>query len=51
MCMRSSSVGTRVRGRVLQTASERVGFTGNYPVIDETPLTDESLEKDEDAKD
>jgi L-asparagine permease len=27
-------------------ARERVGFTGNYPVIAETPLMDEFLEKD-----
>jgi L-asparagine permease len=32
-------------------ARERVGFTGNYPVIAETPLMDEFLEKDaKDAK-
>jgi L-asparagine permease len=35
-----------VRGRVLEMAQERVGFTGNYPVIAETPLMDEFLEKD-----
>ncbi|MDT5185771.1 MAG: L-asparagine permease [Mycobacterium sp.] len=40
-----------VRGRVLEMARERVGFTGNYPVIAETPLMDEFLEKDaKDAK-
>jgi L-asparagine permease len=38
-----------VRGRVLEMARERVGITGNYPVIAETPLMDEFLEKD--AKD
>jgi L-asparagine permease len=38
-----------VRGRVLEMARERVGFTGNYPVIAETPLMDEFLERD--AKD
>jgi L-asparagine permease len=31
---------------VLAMAQERVGFTGNYPVIAETPLMDEFLEKD-----
>jgi L-asparagine permease len=35
-----------VRGRVLEMAQERVGFTGNYPVIAETPLMDEFLDKD-----
>jgi L-asparagine permease len=35
-----------VRGRVLAMAQERVGFTGNYPVIAETPLMDEFLDKD-----
>jgi len=36
----------RSAGRVLEMAQERVGFTGNYPVIAETPLMDEFLEKD-----
>jgi L-asparagine permease len=27
-------------------ARERIGYTGNYPVIAETPLMDEFLEKD-----
>ena len=35
-----------VRGRVLEMARERVGFTGNYPVIAETPLMDELLARD-----
>jgi L-asparagine permease len=35
-----------VRGRVLAMARERVGYTGNYPVVAETPLMDEFLEKD-----
>jgi L-asparagine permease len=35
-----------VRGRVLEMACERVGFTGNYPVIAETPLMDEFLARD-----
>jgi L-asparagine permease len=35
-----------VRGRVLEMARERVGFTGNYPVVAETPLMDEFLDKD-----
>jgi L-asparagine permease len=35
-----------VRGRVLEMARERVGYTGNYPVVAETPLMDEFLEKD-----
>jgi len=40
-----------IRGRVLEMARERVGFTGNYPVIAETPLMDEFLERDaKDAK-
>lgn len=34
-----------VRGRVLAIAQERVGFTGAYPVIAETPLMDELLVK------
>jgi L-asparagine permease len=38
-----------VRGRVLEVARERVGITGNYPVVAETPLMDEFLHKD--AKD
>jgi L-asparagine permease len=38
-----------VRGRVLEVARERVGITGNYPVVAETPLMDEFLQKD--AKD
>jgi L-asparagine permease len=40
-----------VRGRVLEMARERVGYTGNYPVIAETPLMDEFLEKDNEPKD
>jgi L-asparagine permease len=32
-----------VRGRVLAVAMEREGFTGNYPVVAETPLQDEFL--------
>jgi hypothetical protein len=35
-----------VRPRVLEMARERVGYTGNYPVVAETPLMDELLEKD-----
>jgi L-asparagine permease len=35
-----------VRPRVLEMARERVGYTGNYPVIAETPLMDELLDKD-----
>jgi L-asparagine permease len=35
-----------VRGRVLPMAAERVGYTGNYPVIAETPLMDEFLDRD-----
>jgi hypothetical protein len=35
-----------VPGRVLEMALERVGFTGNYRVIAETPLMDEFLDKD-----
>ena len=35
-----------VRGRVLEMATERIGFTGNYPAIAETPLMDEFLDKD-----
>ncbi len=35
-----------VRGRVLEMATERIGFTGNYPSIAETPLMDEFLDKD-----
>jgi len=35
-----------VRGRVLEMARERVGFTGNYPVVAETPLMDEFLDKE-----
>ncbi len=31
--------------------SSIVGITGNYPVIAETPLMDEFLEKDNDRKD
>jgi L-asparagine permease len=40
-----------VRGRVLEMARERVGYTGNYPVVAETPLKAEFLDKDKDAKD
>jgi L-asparagine permease len=35
-----------VRGRVLEMAQERVGITGNYPIVAETPLMDEFLKKD-----
>ena len=35
-----------VRGRVLAVAQERVGITGNYPIVAETPLMDEFLAKD-----
>ncbi|OYN77700.1 amino acid permease [Mycolicibacterium sphagni] len=35
-----------VRGRVLEMAQERVGYTGDYPVVAETPLMDEFLEED-----
>ncbi|WP_197378393.1 amino acid permease [Mycolicibacterium mengxianglii] len=35
-----------VRGRVLAMAQERVGFTGNYPIVAETPLQDQLLDKD-----
>ncbi|HEX7826988.1 MAG TPA: L-asparagine permease, partial [Mycobacterium sp.] len=35
-----------VRPRVLAMAQERIGFTGNYPVVAETPLMDEFLDKD-----
>jgi L-asparagine permease len=35
-----------VRPRVLETARERVGYTGNYPVVAETPLMDELLDRD-----
>jgi len=35
-----------VRGRVMEMARERVGITGNYPVVAETPLMDELLDKD-----
>ncbi|MDT5127856.1 MAG: L-asparagine permease [Mycobacterium sp.] len=35
-----------VRPRVLEMARERVGYTGNYPVVAETPLMDELLDKD-----
>ena len=35
-----------VQGRVLEMATERIGFTGNYPAIAETPLMDEFLDKD-----
>jgi L-asparagine permease len=40
-----------VRGRVLEVARERVGITGNYPVVAQTPLMDEFLEKDARAAD
>jgi hypothetical protein len=36
----------RRTGRVLEMATERIGFTSNYPAIAETPLMDEFLEKD-----
>lgn len=39
-----------VRRRVLEMARERVGITGNYPVVAETPLMDEFLDKDNDRK-
>jgi L-asparagine permease len=35
-----------VRGRVLEMARERIGYTGDYPVVAETPLMDELLDKD-----
>jgi L-asparagine permease len=35
-----------VRPRVLEMARERVGYTGSYPVVAETPLMDELLDKD-----
>jgi len=35
-----------VRGGVMELARERVGITGNYPVVAETPLRDEILDKD-----
>jgi L-asparagine permease len=35
-----------VRGRVLSVAQERVGYTGNYPVVAETPLQAELIAKD-----
>jgi L-asparagine permease len=35
-----------VRGKVLAMAQERVGITGNYPIVAETPLQSEFLEKD-----
>jgi len=35
-----------VRGRVMEMARERVGITGNYPVVAETPLMDEYLDRD-----
>ena len=35
-----------VQGRVLEMATERIGFTGNYPSIAETPVMDEFLDKD-----
>jgi L-asparagine permease len=34
-----------VRGRVMQLAAERIGVTGNYPVVAETPLMDEFLDE------
>ena len=36
-----------VRGRVLEMARERIGYTGNYPVVAETPLLDEFRQLDE----
>ena len=38
-----------VRARVLEVARERIGYTGCFPVIAETPLMDELL--DNTAKD
>jgi L-asparagine permease len=38
-----------VRGKVMEMARERAGYTGNYPVVAETPLMDEFLEKDREA--
>ncbi len=35
-----------VRPRVLAMARERVGYTGSYPVVAETPLMDELIDKD-----
>lgn len=40
-----------VRGRVLEMARERIGYTGDYPISAETPLMDEYLREDrEDQK-
>lgn len=39
-----------VRGKVLEMAQQRIGYTGDYPVVAETPLMDELLERDEDAE-
>lgn len=35
-----------VRTRVMEMARERVGITGNYPIVAETPLMDEYLRAD-----
>ena len=35
-----------VRTRVMEVARERVGITGNYPIVAETPLMDEYLRAD-----
>jgi L-asparagine permease len=35
-----------VRPRVLTMARERVGYTGSYPVVAETPLMDELIDED-----
>jgi len=35
-----------VRGKVMAMAQTRIGYTGEYPVVPETPLMDEFLEQD-----
>ena len=35
-----------VRTKVMEMARERVGITGNYPIVAETPLMDEYLRSD-----
>jgi L-asparagine permease len=35
-----------VRGKVMAMAQTRIGYTGEYPVVPETPLMDEFLEED-----
>ena len=39
-----------VRGRVLEMARERVGYTGDYPISAETPLMDEYLREDREPR-